>query len=312
MKGLCEKLAGGEGIRVLERAYTLVTGPAGGGKTMLIERLVASNRSRWLGAVRVLEDGAVGEAVEDKAGNDETRRWEAAGPVETHLLRVPLGWRGDCFDALAACYPGLLAAEVVLVEGNVRFRARELEAAVFVARPGEPLVVEEEREVGRLSGPEALRLMLGLPPVDEDEVLPYGLNPGDVVEESEEAFDGEVLFELPDEVGQAILRLLEEGRPLVRRKRWVRRGWEALADVDLAVIPTSGPGGREAAERLAAEIAGVRQDDELRREVESLYGWPRSWHAADLRDPRDAGTVKVVQAVKRRWRSAFDRREPSG
>ena len=39
-------LAGGEGMRVLERAYTLVTGPAGGGKTTLIERLVASNRSR--------------------------------------------------------------------------------------------------------------------------------------------------------------------------------------------------------------------------------------------------------------------------
>jgi len=179
---------------------------------------------------------------------------------------------------------------------------------VFVARPGEPLVVEEEREVGRLGGQEALRLMLGLPPVDEDEELPYGLNPGDVVEEDEEAFESEVLFELPDEVGQAITRLLEEGRPLVRRKRWLRRGWEALADVDLAVIPASGPGGREAAQRLAAEIAGVRRDDELRREVASLYGWPRSCFVADLRDPRDVGTVKAVQAVKRRWRSVFDER----
>jgi len=299
-------------MRVLERAYTLVTGPAGGGKTALIERLVASNRSRWLGVVRVLEDGAVDEPAEDEAGNDETRRWEAAGSVETHLLRVPALWRGDYFDVLEACDPGLLAAEVVLVEGNVRFRPRELEAAVFVARPGEPLVVEEEREVGRLGGQEALRLMLGLPPVDEDEELPYGLNPGDVVEEDEEAFESEVLFELPDEVGQAITRLLEEGRPLVRRKRWLRRGWEALADVDLAVIPASGPDGREAAQRLAAEIAGVRRDDELRREVASLYGWPRSCYLADLRDPRDVGTVKAVQAVKRRWRSAFDERGPMG
>ena len=291
---------------MLERAYTLVTGPTGGGKTTLIERLVASNRSRWLGAVRVLEDGAVDEAVEDEAGNNETRRWDAAGDVDARLLRVPAGWRGDYFDALEACDPGLLAAEVVLVEGDVRFRPRELEAAVFVARPGEPLVVEEEREVGRLSGQEALRLMLGLPPVDEDEELPYGLNPGDVVEEDEEAFESEVLFELPEEAAQAINRLLEEGRPLVRRKRWLRRGWEALADVDLAVIPTAGPGGREAAERLAAEIAGVRGDEDLRREVARFYGWPRSWHVADLRDPRDAGTVKVVQAVKRRWRSAFE------
>lgn len=196
-------------MRVLERAYTLVTGPAGGGKTSLIERLVASNRSRWLGAVRVLEDGVVDEAV-------------------------------------------------------------------------------------------------------EDEELPYGLNPGNVVEESEEAFESEVLNQLPDEVGQSIVRLLEEGRPLVRRKHWLRRGWEALAEVDLVVIPTSGPGGSEAAQRLAAEIAGVRRDDELRREVASLYGWPRSWQVADLRDPRDAGTVKVVQAVKRRWRSAFGGREPLG
>jgi len=129
---------------------------------------------------------------------------------------------------------------------------------------------------------------------------------GDVVEEGDEAFESEVLFELPDEVGEAIVRLLEEGRPLVQRKRWLRRGWEALADVDLAVIATSGAGGREAAERLAAEIAGVRGDEDLRREVAGLYGWPRSWRVADLRDPRDAGTVKVVQAVKRRWRSAFE------
>jgi len=297
---------------VLERAYTLVTGPVGGGKTTLIERLVSSNRSRWLGAVRVLEDGAVAEAVEDEAGNDETRRWEAAGSVETHLLRVPAGWRGDCFDALEACDPGLLAAEVVLIEGNVRFRPRELEVAVFVARPGEPLVVEEEREVGCLSGQEALSLMLGLPPADEDELLPYGLNPGDVVEEGEEAFESEVLFELPDEVAQAIDRLLHEGRPLVQRKRWLRRGWEALADVDLVVIPTFGPGGRKAARRLEGEIAAVRRGEGLRREVASLYGWPRSWHVADLGDPRDAGTVKAVQAVKRRWRSAFDEREPPG
>ena len=300
----------GEGIRVLERAYTLVTGPAGGGKTTLIERLVASNRSRRLGAVRVLEDAAVDAAVEDEAGNDETRRWEAAGDVETHLLRVPALWPGDYFDALEACDPGLLAAEVVLVEGNVRFRPRELEAAVFVACPGEPLVVEEEREVGRLSGQEALSLMFGVPPADEGEELPYGLNPGDVIEEGEEAFESEVLFELPEEAAQAINRLLEEGRPLVQRKRWLRRGWEALADVDLVVIPTSGPGGREAAQRLEGEIAAVRRDEGLRREVASLYGWPRSWHVAELRDPRDAGTVKVVQAVKRRWRAAFDEREP--
>jgi hypothetical protein len=55
-----------------------------------------------------------------------------------------------------------------------------------------------------------------------------------------------------------------------------------------------------------AAIAGLRVDEALLRTVRrDLVGFgPSTVVAADLRDPRDAGTRKAVEAVKRRMRAA--------
>ena len=290
---------------MIDRTYTLVTGPAGAGKTSLIEALVASNRSRWLAAIRVVEDGGLAEPLVDEAGNDETRRWEAAGHVDATLLRVPEGWTGDVIDVAEAVGEFLFAADAIVIEGNVAFRPRELDAAVFVAPAEGPLLVEERREVARIDGQTALSLALGLNPADqdEDEELPYGLNVGDVIDEDDETVVEVERIELSDEVSRAILKLLEEGAPSYQHKRWLRRDLEDLSKAHLVVIGAGSPAAREAADRLREEILAVRGDEALRREVTGYYyDWPRSCFVADLRDRKDEGTRKVVQAVKRRWR----------
>jgi len=289
---------------MIDRAYTLVTGPAGSGKTSLIEALVRSNRSRWLAAIRVAEVVRLAEPIVDEAGNDETRRWQAAGDVDAALLRVPAGWRGDAIDVAEAVGDTAFVADSIVIEGSIAFRPRELDAAVFVAPAGGSLLVEERREAGRIDGQTALSLALGLSPADaeEDEELPYGLNVGDVVDEDDETLEVVETIELSDEVSRAIRKLLDEGAPAYQKKRWLRRDLDDLWKAHLVVIGTGEPGGDEAA-RLRDEVLAVRGDETLRREVTGgLYDWPRSCFVADLRDRTDDGTKKVVQAVKRRWR----------
>ena len=290
---------------MIDRTYTLVTGPAGSGKTSLIEALVASNRSRWLAAIRVERVEGLVEPTVDDEGSDETRRWEAAGDVDATLLRVPEGWTGDAIDVAEAVGGSLFVADAIVIEGNVAFRPGELDAAVFVAPAGGPLLVEERREVARIDGHTALSLALGQNPadVDDDEELPYGLNVGDVIDEDDESVEVVETIELSDEVSRAIRKLLDEGAPSFQHKRWLRRDLDDLWKADVVVVGAEDPGGTEAAGRLREEILAVRRDDALRREVTGhLRDWPRSCFVADLRDRKDGGTRKVVQAVKRRWR----------
>lgn len=223
---------------MIDRSYTLVTGPAGAGKTSLIEALVASNRSRFLAAIRVVEDGDLAEPLVDRGGNDETRRWEASGDVEAALLRVPVGWMGDAISVAEAVGGSLFVADAIVIEGTVAFRPRELDAAVFVAPAGGSLLVEERREVARIDGQTALSLALGLNPADEDgdEELPYGLNVGDVIDEDDETVVEVERIELSSEASRAIRKLLDEGAPAYQHKRWLRRDLEDLWRADLVVI----------------------------------------------------------------------------
>jgi len=282
-----------------------VTGPAGAGKTSLIEALVASNRSRFLAAIRVLEDGDLAQPLLDEAGNDETRRWEASGDVEAALLRVPVGWMGDAISVAEAVGDAAFVSDAIVIEGNVAFQPRDLDAAVFVAPAGGSLLVEERREVARIDGQTALSLALGLNPADEDEdeELPYGLNVGDVIDEDDETVVEVERIELSDEMSRAIRKLLDEGAPSYQHKRWLRRDLDDLWKAHLVVIGAGSPAAREEASRLRDEVLAVRGDEALRREVTGhRYDWPRSCFVADVRDRKDDGTRKVVQAVKRRWR----------
>ena len=297
------------------RAVTLVqvVGPPGGGKTTLIERVLRSSPSRLLAAVRIVHDDAVRAPVLDKAGDADTARYAAAGAWSSQRVLVPAGVPCDVLDALDACEGAFHPASAILIEGGAARRG-DVDVVVFVTAPLAPgvgLTVVETREVGRLDGRDALRLMAGLAPIASEEERAE-LDALEALDEEDD--EGEVIdeFEIPDALGERILELLEHGYPVLQEVTELRPGFEGLAEAHLAVVSAGGAGGAGGAgdaasvEATLAAIAGLRADEALLRSLRrdpAGFG-PRTVVAADLRDPRDAGTRKAVEAVKRRMRAA--------
>jgi hypothetical protein len=297
------------------RAVTLVqvVGPPGGGKTTLIERVLRSSPSRLLAAVRIVPDGAVRAPVLDEAGDADTARYAAAGAWSSQRVLVPAGAPCDVLDALDACEGAYHPASAILIEGGPARRG-DVDVVVFVTAPlapGAGLTVVETREVGRLDGRDALRLMAGLAPIASEEERAEL----DALEALDEEVDeGEVIdgFEIPDALGERILELLEHGSAVRQEVTELRTGFEGLAEAQLAVVSagnaggTGGAGDAASVEATLAAIAGLRADEALLRSLrrDPVRFGPRTVVAADLRDPRDAGTRKAVAAVKRRMRAA--------
>jgi hypothetical protein len=288
------------------RGVTLVqvVGPPGGGKTSLIERVLRSSPSRLLAAVRIVPDDAVRAPALDPAGDADTVRYGAAGAWRSHRVRVPAGAACDVFDALDACEGAFHPASAVMIEGGTARRG-DVDVIVFVTSPlasGVGLTVVETREVGRLDGRDALRLMAGLAPIASEEERAE-LDALETLDEDDDI--GEVIeeFEIPDALGERILELLEHGYPVLQEVTELCPGFEGLAEADLAVV-SAGDAGSVAA--TVAAIAGLRGDEALLRSLrrDHVGFGPRTVVAADLRDPRDAGTRKAVAAVKRRMRAA--------
>jgi len=281
-----------------------LVGPPGGGKTALMERVLRSSRSRLLAAVRIVPDEAVDAPLIDPAGDADTVRYAAAGAWSSQRVLVPAGVPCDVLDALDACDGAHHPASAVLIEGG-RARRGDVDAVVFVTAPLPPgvgLTVVETREVGRLDGRDALRLMAGLAPIasegeraelDALEALDEEVDEGEVIDE----------FEIPDALGERILELLEHGYPVRQEVTELRPGFEGLAEAQLAVV---GAGDGASVEATCAAIAGLRADEALLRSLrrDRVGFGPRTVVAADLRDSRDAGTRKAVEAVKRRMRVA--------
>ena len=291
------------------RGVTLVqvVGPPGGGKTSLIERVLRSSPSRLLAAAHIVPDDAVRAPVLDPAGDADTVRYAAAGAWSSRRVLVPAGAPCDVLDVLDACEGAFHPASAVLIEGG-RARRGDVDAIVFVTSPLAPgvgLTVVETREVGRLDGRDALRLMAGLAPIasEEERAELEALEALDEVDGAGEVIDE---FEIPDALGERILELLEHGYPVRQEVTELRPGFEGLAEAHLAVVSAGGAGDAASVEATLAAIAGLRADEALLRSLRRDYVrfGPRFVVAADLRDPRDAGTRKAVEAVKRRMRAA--------
>ena len=289
-------------------ALVQVVGPPGGGKTTFIERLLQSSRKRVMAAVRIVVDGDVRVPELDPAGDADTARYTAAGARVSQRILVPPGWP-DVLSALDASDGALHSADTILIEGGPVQRD-DVDAVVFVTlalAAGDSLTQVEQREIGRLDGREVLRLMVGLSPVpseaeqaelDAFEALVEASDDGLLAEE--EVIES---FEIPDAAAEWILELLEHGYPVNQQVTEFRPGFEALAEAQLAVVTGDDA---EAVPATCAAINGLRRNEALLRSLHRYHAGfgPRTVLAADLRDPRDIGTRKAVEAVKRRMRAA--------
>ncbi len=282
----------------VRRALIQVVGPSGAGASTLIERLLRSNRSRAIGVV------SFGPSHDVAGRADERERFVTAGATVATVGSSPGGDRATVWDVLEE-HDGLLACDVVLIEGGPVER-RDVDLVAFVAPPlldGETLLVDERREVDRVDGALALALALGWDPSDVE----IGTGEFDTEEEADQHAEEDVevveTFELSDRAAAAIRRLLDEGLPAMLDGAWLRAGWEALAEAELAVVNVRTRGQLAAAHATRAAIEGLRANERwrvgaVRRRHDA---GPRRCHVGDLGDARDDGTRRLIEAIKRRW-----------
>lgn len=281
-----------------ERAIIQVIGPPGGGKTLLIERLLRANRARTIGVLRVAD----GKGATTAAAAAETGRYTAAGAVVSDRVVLPDATAGSVWGALEAADDFLFACDVIFVEGGPT-TAGNVDGIVFVASPlpdGEPLVVDETREIGRYGGRDALLLMLGIDPASVTDDLPTD-DDTELEDVEEEVIDS---IELSDSQAEAITRLLEHGMPAVQTGRWLRAGWEGLGQAELAVVNARSGHGEAAARATLRAFEALRADE---RWHATLVPWrhdagPRRSFLTDLGDPRDGASRRLIETIKRRWR----------
>jgi len=85
---------------MIDRIHIVITGPKGAGKTTFIERILSSNRSRSIDAVRWRVDSGVAEAIEVPGGDEDTERFDLAGSDLTGLIVYPGGELSEAADVL--------------------------------------------------------------------------------------------------------------------------------------------------------------------------------------------------------------------
>ncbi len=294
-----------------ERTYIKVDGPARAGKTSLIERLLASNRSKTISVARFAEAESLSKPTGECSDNDETKRFKAVGAYDTVLYRYICGqedeaerWFWDS-EFMSSNY-----SDGIIVEGQwqLDFPA---DLSVFVTRPldeDEPLLVREMREVSRLSFKDYISIVSGMDLGDEPIILEKaeGLSDGDLLAAEDEIIDERGLIEIPDEEAEILTEHIKHGVPVHKEGWFVKESHSGLAEALVVVINIHGEHERPAAERLLREIRRVREDEKIMRDI--LGGWvsrrSQSAYIANLADPRDKELKKALSRIKR---AAFGR-----
>ena len=285
---------------MIDRAYIWVDGPTGVGKTTLVERSLQSNRSRLVMAARFVETDQVKQPSEDRPSDGDPDRYERAGAFHSMRYRYPPGEQGRAAGDFFHTRFIEQYSEGIIFEGR-RLPGMEADLFLFVTRPlpeGEELVEMKSREEARIGLRTYLALAAGMSPDELDEEPPgedpeLDMEDGDVVEE----------IEIPDELGRKLLEWAEKGVPLTRKAWTLRDDHQGLARAEVVVVNIHDESERGAAERLAAQIRRIREDERISKDV---LGWDlrrrlKSIHIANLADRRDPELKKVVAKIKRRF-----------
>lgn len=106
------------------------------------------------------------------------------------------------------------------------------------------------------------------------------------------------------ERAEAITRLLEQGMPIVHSGRWLRAGWEDLADAELAVVNARAEHGHAAARATLRSLEALRTDERWHATLvpRRRDPGPRRSLLVDLTDSKDRESRRLIETIKRRWR----------
>ncbi len=279
-----------------------VAGPVGSGKTKFVEAMLEAADGPML-AARCVRDDSLRRSRETRPKtHPELRRYRQAGASGVAVFRFPEADVGsDEFYTtdLMADY-----SQAVILEGDNPVGFTDLE--VFVApvltggegvfkRRRRNLAAEQRARAAAIRG--ALRLPGGAAALLE---ATLGRPMVEFAERHPELFDRArgVLLDA--------LAASRKGPPPKPRERWVLADRLAGAErAGLVVFNIRSDKEREAAERLAAELARLRKDEELFGDIIGPRGsrTPITAVVANLADSADPGRRKALARVRRCVRS---------
>lgn len=277
------------------RALVHVTGPVDGGKTTFIERLLDAEVA-FAVCVRCDRDTKLRtEQVSAPKNHAELRRYRKAGAAAVALYRFAEP-NTDAFfmSSVMEDY-----SEAAFIEGDCPIEYVDL--AVFVA-PAPPLGESLLRRVARdrtsahrakieqmekaLESPEAMARLLG------DLSVPFAA----MAMESPrvlESLRSSIEFDL------SVLRVEDPPAPT---KHWaITEAYAGIQHAQLIVVNVRSDADRGSGEALVEDVARLRKDDAVFRDVIGIRGHriPVTAVVADLSDPKDAGLKKAVARAKR-------------
>lgn len=291
---------------MISRALIHVTGPGSAGKTAFIERLLDAQVAHAI-CVRAVRDATQREERESSPkGHPELRRYRAAGVSGAALYRFAEPSR-DAF--YSADFMNFLKVhpEAVLIEGDCPTEFVDL--SVFVApvpAKGRALLRRVVRDhtasyqasiaqfAHALENPEALARLFGIQ-IRLTETAGSNWSPASALKEPR----------VLNNLRRSVEAELEEARrmpPPAPTEHWaLEEDYLGIETAQLVVVNVRSDDDRRAAKPFIEEIARLRKDAEIYRDVIGLQGnkLPITAAIADLSNPKDAGVKKAVARVKR-------------
>lgn len=287
---------------MIERAYIHVGGPAGAGKTSLVEAVLASYDGPVLVARCLRDDTRSSNHESAPRNHPELRRYRQAGASNAALFEF--NRKDVAHDDFFMTYLMADYSDAVIVEGDNPLEYVDLDIFVVPApAAGQKLLVQHSRSVAaevrrkRHAWEKLLRQPDGVTKW-MDEVV--GLPIGELLAGKEALVE-----ETRTKMLEAMAAARRGPRPTPVKQWAIADRYRGVEDAGLVVLNIRDDHERKAAERLLAEVARLREDEAVFKDVFSWRGShsPITAVAADISDPRDAGTRKALARIRRSIRA---------
>ncbi len=284
---------------MIERAFVHITGPSGVGKTTLIERLLHSNFSKLLSAIRAEEDEKVEEFDELAMLTDpELQRYHEAGAAVVARYRFsPDTRKSDAFFTTDFMFE---YSEGVLIEGDLPLGFPP-SLTVYVAKPpaeGTSLLRRLTIDRAAMYASELDYAQKFLRSPDGVEKILKSMTP--------ELFDmTDIDVEILGKVHESVLAKLEKKRgkgPLPPVERWMlTEGYSGIESARVVVVNVRSETDRRRAESLLADLKLLREEKDI---FDDIIGWkcrrtPITTAAADISNPKDKELRRIITRIKR-------------
>jgi len=291
---------------MIERAYIHVAGPQGSGKTTFIEAVLDGNDEAILTARCVRNDALRRAREAAPKGHPELRRYRRAGASGAALFAFPkrdIGSDAFFMTDLMSDY-----SEGVIVEGDNPLAFIDLE--VFIAPPpqaGEQLFIRRTRDRAAedRAKVDAWERLLGEP---DGAARWLSQQVGGAL--AKFARTKPELFENARTTMLAGLTQVRKAPPARPTAYWaMAEPYAGVEHAGLVVVNIRSDDERAAGERLVADVARLRKDENIFKDVLSFRGSraPITVVVANLADREDAGRKKALARVRRALRARSPR-----